>query len=265
MERARTKPTDSLDAYDLYLRALPEFHLFTAEGFLRAEELLRRAVGIDPNFSDAWAGLADCISRLYNVGWLTDAESVAQASCEAASRAIRADPDNGVALAAAAWCYTIFAAQHEQGLEYATRAIRLNPFSFYVRARCGWALLHCGKTRDAVESFDAALRLSPLDPERYMALGGKGAALFFEKRLDEAVDVTGRAHLLKPSHPVPLRFHAAALALAGRVSEASDAMRKLRAVHPEGRIEWVRRNPHRYPSWMLDLYTDGLRKAGLPE
>ena len=53
IERSSRKPTDSLDAYDLYLRALPKMYLFTQEGYLQADTFLCRATDIDPNFSEA--------------------------------------------------------------------------------------------------------------------------------------------------------------------------------------------------------------------
>jgi hypothetical protein len=47
IERATRKPTESLDAYDLYLRALEQFHKYSSEGLREATVLLRRALGID--------------------------------------------------------------------------------------------------------------------------------------------------------------------------------------------------------------------------
>ena len=55
--------------------------------------------------------------------------------------------------------------QHHQGLEFAERAIRLNPNSFFVHARCGMAFVYICEQERALASFDAALRLSPIDPE----------------------------------------------------------------------------------------------------
>ena len=75
IERARAKPTDRLDAYDLYLRALPEFYRFNEQGFMAAKALLTEATQADPNFSDAWAALADCVVRLYNLLLGTDLAS----------------------------------------------------------------------------------------------------------------------------------------------------------------------------------------------
>jgi hypothetical protein len=56
IERATRKPTESLDAYDLYLRALAQFWKWTAEGWREAIGLLRRALAIDPSYVPA-AGL----------------------------------------------------------------------------------------------------------------------------------------------------------------------------------------------------------------
>ena len=266
IERSRLKPTDNLDAYDLYLRALPEFHHFTEQGLLRAEALVRRAVEIDPSFSDAWAALADCISRLYNGGWRADIEAVTKECCEAASRAVTADPDNGMALASAAWCFSIYAGQHAQAVEFADRAIRLNPHAFFVHSRCGWALVHAGEQERAVASFDAALRLSPVDPERYMPLAGKAAALFFMRQFEEAAEWAERAHLLKPLHAVSLRFLAASHLLAGRSREASEAIQKLLLAWPSASLRLAQVNTRRFRfPWMVDLYVAALREAGLPE
>ena len=72
IERARAKATNNLEAYDLYLRALPEFYAFTEQGFRRAEALLGQAVERDPGFADAWGALADCRGRLMVGGWTND-------------------------------------------------------------------------------------------------------------------------------------------------------------------------------------------------
>ena len=69
IERARRKPTDNLDAYDLYLRALPAINVYTRAGFEEAEGLLRRAVALDPAYADALAALAEYLVRMTVNGW----------------------------------------------------------------------------------------------------------------------------------------------------------------------------------------------------
>ena len=53
IERARRKPTESLDAYDLYLRALPHAYAMTSEGNAEALQLLGRALELDPGYATA--------------------------------------------------------------------------------------------------------------------------------------------------------------------------------------------------------------------
>src|SRR5262249_23479134 len=55
IEKASRKLPDSLDAYDLYLRALGQFHTHSWEGALNAIDLLKRALAIDPKYSSAAA------------------------------------------------------------------------------------------------------------------------------------------------------------------------------------------------------------------
>src|SRR5215213_7326419 len=149
IERCSRKPTESLDAYDLYLRALPEMYLFTQEGYLQADTFLCRATDIDPNFSEAWAALADCICRLSNMRWWADLDLATPRVCDAVRRAISADPSNGIALATGAWAFVIMAGEHEQALAFADQAVQFNPNSSLVHSRCGWALVHCDEQQRA--------------------------------------------------------------------------------------------------------------------
>jgi adenylate cyclase len=69
--RAAHKPTDSLDAYDLFLRALPQVHKMTLDGNRAAIRLLQQALAIDPSYAPA-AGLVGwsyCMRRVQ--GWIS--------------------------------------------------------------------------------------------------------------------------------------------------------------------------------------------------
>ena len=263
--RVTLKPTESLDAYDFYLRAKPWFHTFTEEGFLRAVELLRRAISIDPSFSEAWASLADAFGRLHNVRWTSVAEAAQRDACHAAIQAINTDPDNANGFAVGSWAFAILAGDHQQALEFAERAIRLNPNSALVHARCGWALVHIGEQERAIASFEAALRLSPLDPERYIPISGKAAALFYLRHFDEATEWAKMANRLSPEHLISLRYLAAASALSGHLELAQATAKRLLSVEPRASIKLLMQNARHRHAWMLELYADGLRLAGLPE
>jgi adenylate cyclase len=63
IERSKRRPTSDLTAYDYFLRAQPFIRQFDPQSYRQAEELLRRAIALDPQYSSALALLADCIGR----------------------------------------------------------------------------------------------------------------------------------------------------------------------------------------------------------
>jgi TolB-like protein/class 3 adenylate cyclase len=69
IERATRKPTDSLDAYDLYLRALAQFYRFTEESLGEAVRLARQALAIDPSYASAAAMVGWCRTAQRVQGW----------------------------------------------------------------------------------------------------------------------------------------------------------------------------------------------------
>ena len=262
VERVRSKPTESLDAYDLYLRALPESYSATEEGFRRSERLLRQAVQRDPSYAEAWGGLADCIGRLVVNGWTDFDEGAAQAR-DAALRGVGADPQNGAVLAVAGWALAILCGSLVQASELAARALRLHPNSAYVRTCCGWVFIYTGEEELALEQFEAARRMSPLDPRAYLTLTATGVAHFFERRFEETLRWTDRS-LEQKTTPVALRYRAAALAHLGRIDEARQVVARLIELQPNATMNFVRKLRFGHP-WMKELYLDGLRLVGLPE
>lgn len=109
IERATRKPTESLDAYDLYLRALAQFHNYTEGSICEAIALIKRALAIDPTYAPAAAMIGWCrtFQRLQGWGPLSDAE-VAEA-VSLARQAIEAGRDDPDALWMAANAVSFFA------------------------------------------------------------------------------------------------------------------------------------------------------------
>lgn len=94
----------------------------------------------------------------------------------------------------------------------------------------GWLRLHAGKTDVAIEHAETSLRLSPRDPLRGRCLVVIGIAHFFNRRFDEAA-----AKLLvvleeTPSWTMPYRVLAACYAHMGRLDDAREIVKRLRAV-----------------------------------
>ena len=260
--RKNNVPTRNLNAYDLYLRALAELGPFTKDSLQAGEALLRQAIEIDPNYSDAWASLADCLGRQFAGGWRTG-EDVSAEVIRTALMSTKVGPENGIAHGTASAYLAFFGGSLDQAVEFAHRAISLHPNSDIVRISVGWAFVYNGDFNVALTHLAAGLRMAPFGPRLGDLLVGIANAYFFQRNFAEAVDQANRALARMPGHPIVWRVKASALAHAERIDEARDTMRHLLTLLPNARASRLRAN-YRH-QWMRDLLFDGLRKAGMPE
>jgi len=146
----------------------------------------------------------------------------------------------------------------------AERALVVQPNSAFVRNRCGDVYLFNGECDRAVEHFEAALRLNPRDPCGDDGVRSMMTAHFFSHRFEESVAWARRMMTVTSVQSIPRRYAAASLAHLGRTDEARTIIAELLRAQPNSSLERSRQSPFRH-CWMMDLYIDGLRKAGLPE
>jgi adenylate cyclase len=266
IERAGRKPTESLDAYDYFLRGMASLHLFTRDSLLEARELHRRATELDPNYASPY-GMAAFSIRVCNVnGWLTDPEREIADGVRLARRAVALGKDDPTALWSSGRTLAELAGELEAGAAHIDRALVLNPNLAAAWSASGWVRIRLGEPADAIERFERAMRLSPLDPLAYHTYTGMGFAHLFTGHYDEAVFWARKATQEQPSWAAALRAAAMAYALSDRIVEAREAMIRLREIDPGLRLSNLARvtPPFRRPE-DLARWTEGLRKAGLPE
>ena len=261
------KPTESLHAYDYYLRGMASLHAVyggSKDAVSEALKLFYRAIELDPEFASAHGMAAWCYVLRKNYGWVTDgAEEIAEIE-RLARRASRLAKEDPVAL------YTGgFALAHvgylDAGAALIDRALMLDPNLAAGWHLSGWVNIYLGKPEIAIEHMARAMRLNPLDPLMFGMQNGIAAAHFLAGRYDEA-SVWSEKALREHTNFLPaLRMAAASHASAGRPVEAKKAMARIRQLDPELRISKLTDVvPFREPK-DFDRYVDGLRKAGLPE
>ena len=131
IERATRKPTENLDAYDLYLRALARFRRLTEEGTGEAIILLQKALAIDSAYAPAAAMIGWCRNLRRIQGW--DPGSVAEIAeaVRLARLAIDSGRDDPDALSMAAIALKNFARDSATAESAADRALTLNPNSAF--------------------------------------------------------------------------------------------------------------------------------------
>ena len=263
IERARRKRPDSLDAYDLYLRALPLTFTAMPEDADKGLTLLARAVELEPDYAAAHAMIAWCHEQRYLRGGLH--ENARQAALHHARTAIAAGGDDAAALATAAFVIAVVDFDYETATAAFDRSFALSSssalalgFSSIVRA---WQ----GDDATAVDQAERAIRLSPFDPLLYLPYIGLAYAHFAAGRFEEAATAASRASQSNPKFSMPYVLHAAALASLGRREEARVVAERLRQVEPALTVSTAIRSARfANPDKNAEL-GDALVEAGLPE
>jgi tetratricopeptide (TPR) repeat protein len=265
IERARRKPTESLDAYDLYLRGLSHYHKWTREGNNEALRLFYRAIDRDPDFSLAYAAAALCFNRRKVFGWVIDREQEVAEARRLALRAVKLGKDDATVLCFSGSALAFVARDLDDGAAFIDRALFLNPNLASAWNYSGWVKLWLGKPDSAVERFGHAMRLNPMDSALFTMQHGIAQAHFFAGRYDEALAWARIALRERPDGYSALPIAAAISVLAGRGNEAKRLMARLLEIDPALRISNFENVVGPWQQEDLSKYKDALRKAGLPE
>jgi adenylate cyclase len=258
---ARRRP-ENLTAYDLYLRAMPQFYLTTREGLAEAIRLAHCALELDPRFGlvAALAGICHMNNVLWDYG--IDPQFDRKEAVRLLRLALSIDDSDPETLAWAALISAFMVGDCESAIEMADRAVALNPNSYWAWNSRGHVYRIAGLPEEAIRSFERAMRMSPVDPALHITLVGMGYAFIDLGRFDEAIVAGKKAQRQNPSFPVAYRCLASAFAHLGRDAEAREAAARLLEVDPAFTISaWIARGGQSNAKLLIE----GLRKAGLPE
>jgi adenylate cyclase len=264
IERTRRKPTESLDAYDYYLRGRANLNLGSREATEEGLRQFHQAVQIDAGFASAYAMAAWCqLWRKVN-GWMTDRALEMAAGERLARRAVELAQDDDVALTRGGHALGHFAGDLDTGIALTDKALLLNPNLASAWFLGGYLRIWIGRPDDALAYLERAMRLSPVDPEMYRMEAGMAMAHLFAGRTETAAALAEKAFRQLPSFLMPAAIVAACHALAGDRGKAERAIDQVRRLDPALRLsnlaDWL--PIHR--SQDLATLTEGLRKAGLP-
>ena len=192
VERARIKPTTNLGAYDLCLRALPNLiSVSTKAANDEAIALLNRAIEMEPDYSYAKAACSSAYTLRKAQYWATEAEI--QEGLKLAKRAIANHRDDPGTLTYAAHSLAYLGFEHDEALRAIDRALALNPNSTKSLNTAGWIRAYAGDGTPAIEYFQRALRLNPLDPELGYLLSGLSLAYQVAGQHEESLKLREKA------------------------------------------------------------------------
>jgi TolB-like protein/Tfp pilus assembly protein PilF len=259
--RATRKPPDSLDAWDLLMRALSHYWRVTRQDNIAAQALLEKAVAIDPHYSRALGVLATSHTFGGHMGWEEMAEAVPIAE-RAARMAMRMDSEDPWAHLALGSVH-LYPKRFDDALVELETALRLNPNFSLAHGYHGLALAYCGRWEDGARAAGRALRLSPRDPFSALYYGIGAYAQFIGCRYQEAMRLARQGIRERADFVGAHRVLTAAAAMAGEAKIAATALEELRRAQPNVSLAWIARELPIKRDAERERYLEGFRRAGL--
>ncbi|RWU21145.1 CadC-family transcriptional regulator [Pseudomonas alkylphenolica] len=264
IERAKRKPTDSLDAYDYYLRGTAKLHQGTQVAIDEALALFYQAIALDPEYASAYGMAAWCHFWRKINGWMRDRQGEIAEGARLARLAVELGRDDAVALTRGGHALAHLVGDVDSGIALLDRARLLNPNLAPAWFLGGILRALRGETDAAVDNLNHAVRLSPLDPEMFRMQIGMALAHFFARRFDTASAWAEKA-LGNLPHLLPaIAVLTASYALGGQLQRARQMMQRLQAMDPTLRVGNLQQWLPLQRSEDLALFAEGLSLAGLP-
>jgi adenylate cyclase len=264
IERARSKPTANLHAYDLCLRALP--NLLSHSTKAANDEVLGflyRAIEMDPGYSLAKAMCANAYLLRKAQSWASAAEI--EEGLRLAEEALADHHDDPATLSYAGQALSYLGFRHDEGLRAVDRALALNPNSTRTLLAAGWVRAYVGDASIAIEHFQRAMRLSPLDPAMGYVLTGLGYAYLIAGKYEDALSTGLKSIQENPRWTSAHRVVVVCLVQLGRLDEARVAANRTIELAPEVTISALRPLSPWKDEAFKERYLSALRVAGIPE
>jgi TolB-like protein len=263
------KETDSVEAYDAFLKGLAHYWRDTPEDLVQAVPYLEKAVEFDPNYSRAYAALAAVYWRAVSrQGWPSSLGLSYSEAWEKAKQYLQEAMEDPTVLAhlVASDMHRV-EGQYQKAITEATRAIALDANDSVGYRAMARVLIYAGSPAEGADFIKKAMRLNPRYPPSYLLY--LGFAQFGMERFEEAAASLEQATMRNPDDEYGFLLLAAAYGQLDREQEAKSAMETFNGLR--ARAGWSHPYTLQYlDSWEFKEQTDrerlreGLRKAGVP-
>lgn len=261
IERVRRKRPDSLDAYELFLRALPFTYSHRADDAAHAMPLLRQALTLEPDYAAAHAALAWCHHFYLRFG---RGEEDRKAAVEHARAAVATGSDDATALGMAGFVIATDEGDRTTALDVFDRALTLSNSNIFALCCSALVLALMGKHEPAVERAQRALRLSPFDFLNYLAYNALAITYLAAGQREIAYEAAHRSVQINPRFSVCRLFLAAALVQLDRLQEARAQAETVLALDPNFSIGQFQTVVGFEPT-VFGVLASAWKAVGLPE
>jgi eukaryotic-like serine/threonine-protein kinase len=223
-ERSRLlqKPTNDLEAYNLYLLGRHHYNKITPADFSKAVEYYRRAIGRDPGFARAYASLAEARFYLGLGYWGVRPHEALPEAFALATKSLALDPQSAEAHASVGIYHGWYEYDWQRMGAALERAIDLNPSAALIRVYYAIQLCAHGRFDEAIAQRDLACQL---DPSSMAVRGNATWILYLARRMDDAVAEGRGLRDIDPASPYGAFSHGLVCAQGGEIDEAIAAFR----------------------------------------
>jgi len=262
IERVRRKRPESLDAYDLVLRATRHAYMAMPDEAARALPFLEQALALEPDYPAAHAMLAWCFHARFQRGGHSEADRAT--AIRHAHVALKEGADDATAIGTAA--FVVAFDEHDPATAFAAfnRAAAISPSNAFVLGFGSVVLAFSGQAELAIEWADRALRLSPFDPLRHLPFNAMAMGHFTRGRYEQAAAASRNAIESNPPFSLLHAMLAASLARLEQVDAAKLAAARVLVLQPSFRVGGTLRALG-LPPEVASPIGEAWREAGLPE
>ncbi len=255
-EQISRKRPSSLGAYECLLAAKVLHHRSTREDNLKAQELVNRALELDPDYAHAHAWRGCILGQAWGYGWVEDKKATLAEAFSEVEKA-RALDENDVDVHRLLAGINIIRGDLTRARFHQERAFKLNPNYDLVVVQMGELLTWMGRPEEGVEWIQRAMRLNPHHPARFWSHLGR--AHFTARQYGEAIEAYMH---LSSMDSMQHAFVAACHALLGDETAARAHRDRIQEKEPAFNLEGFLATMHYGNAADLEHLRGGLEKAG---
>jgi len=263
-ERALQTQPEKLDAWDYLHRGRWHLYKFEKSAIMEAQGHFYRAIEIDPSFAQAHAGLAEAEFINFIHAFSDTPNDDLKRGFEAAKKAVALDDKDSVGHATLGVLY-LLRREHALAIEALQRALAANPNSANAHHWLGLVYAFDGRPDEAIAEQELATRLSPNDPKLWAFMNVRSYAYLNSRRFEQAAEWARRALRQPNATQNPYIVHVIALSHLDHSDEARQASDTLLKNCPDLSIARIRDKTPFNRKEDIELWVEGLRKAGVPE
>ena len=218
-----TNLTENQEAYNLYLKGKDflDYRNQEPQNKTTAERLFKQAIYLDPNFAAAYAGLSKAYSDMY---WFyyDHSQKTIDLSKQAVEKSLELNPEFYGGYASLAWYYYHCKLDYDKAIENFHRSLDLQPNNYDALGGLGAVLRRQGKVEESIPFIERAMNINPLSAQAIFELG---ASYYWSKKYSMAIPLFQKSMSQDPSSPVSYYHLSACYILSdGDLTNATEAI-----------------------------------------